>query len=286
MFLEHWLSLLLRLATDSMDIIHRHGLLHQTWLRLHKIAREWHHLLRKRSREPVARLLKERHELIRLWCVHAGIEHVGHLTRLHLHHRYRHRSSLESDVSSSIRGSTILVMRRPEDHTLAIALAVAFRLDAVFAYRSLLTTLYAAFTTSQTSGFGSFAGEFGPESRLCLAGVSAVHGDLVVAVIVGRVVSSVGVHLAEVSFVGERVVGRGSACFGRVPSEVLGKARVCPSAWLGLLLVQEELLVRTAVRAQCRAAVTASRWCSCNDAQHGVAWSCRSAKANGKDACC
>jgi hypothetical protein len=133
-------------------------------------------------------------------------------------------------------------MRRPKDHTLAIALAVAFRLDAILAYRSLLATLDAAFATSQTSGFGSFAGEFGPESRLCLAGVSAVHGDIVVAVIVGRVVSSVGVHLAEVSFVGERVVGRGSACFGRVPSEVLGKANVCPSAWLGVLLVQEEVV--------------------------------------------
>jgi hypothetical protein len=42
----------------------------------------------------------------------------------------------------------------------------------------------------------------------------------------------------------ERVVGINSACFGRMLSEVLGKARVCPSAWLGLLVVQEWWLVR------------------------------------------
>jgi hypothetical protein len=57
MFLEHWLSLLLRLATNSMSVIHRHDLLHKTWLRLHNIARERHHLLRNWSREAVARLL-------------------------------------------------------------------------------------------------------------------------------------------------------------------------------------------------------------------------------------
>jgi hypothetical protein len=38
-------------------------------------------------------------------------------------------------------------MRRPEDHTLAIALAVAFRLDAVFAYRPFFAALDATFTT-------------------------------------------------------------------------------------------------------------------------------------------
>jgi hypothetical protein len=249
-FLEHWLRLLL-LATHSLNIIHRHRLLHETWLRLYKIAGERHHLLRKMSRE-VARLLHVRHELIRLWChlrVHVRIEHIRHLAwlhlHLHLHRRSRHGSSLESDMGSSIRSSTILKSRRPEDHALAVTLTVAFRLDAIFAYRSLFTTLDAAFTTSQTSGFGSLAGEFGPEGCLCLGGVSAVQGELVVALIVGRVVSGVGIHLAEVWLVGEeRVVGMDSACFGRVPGEVLGKARVCPSAWLDLLVVQEWWLVR------------------------------------------
>lgn len=37
-----------------------------------------------------------------------------------------------------------------------------------------------------------------------------------VAIIVRRVVSGVGVHLVEVLLVGERVDGMGSACFGRV----------------------------------------------------------------------
>jgi hypothetical protein len=128
-------------------------------------------------------------------------------------------------MGSSIRSSTILKSRRPKDHALAVTLTVAFRLDAIFAYRSLFTTLDAAFPTSQTSGLGSLAGEFGPEGCLCLGGVGAVQGDLVVAVIVGRVKSGVWIHLAEVWLVGEEtVVGMNSACFGRVLSEVLGKS--------------------------------------------------------------
>lgn len=147
--LEQWLRLLL-LAINSLNIAHGHILLHETWLRLHKIARVRHHLLRKTSRE-VGGLLKVRHELIRLRChirVRTGIEHVRHLTWLHLHHRCRHGSSLEGDMSSSIRSRSILKSRRPEDHALAVAFAVAFRLDAVLAYRPLLTALDAAFTTS------------------------------------------------------------------------------------------------------------------------------------------
>jgi hypothetical protein len=112
---------------------------------------------------------------------------------------------LESDMSSSMKSSTILEMRRPKDHTLTITLAVAFRLDTVFAHWSFLATLEAAFTTGQTSGFASLTGKFDLGSCLCLASVSAVLGELVVAVIVGRVVSGVGIHLAEVSFLGERV---------------------------------------------------------------------------------
>lgn len=154
-FLEQWLRLLL-LATHSLNIIHGHRLLHETWLRLHKIARERHHLLREMSRE-VARLLHVRHELIRLCGIHVRIEHVRHVAWLHLHHRSRQRSSLESDMGSSIRGGTILKSRRPEYHALAVALTVTFRLDAIFAYRSLFATLDTAFTTSQTSGFGSLA---------------------------------------------------------------------------------------------------------------------------------
>lgn len=215
MFLEHWLRLLVLLATHSLNIIQRHRLLHETWLRLHKIARERHHLLRKMGRE-VAMLLHVRHELIRLWChlrVHVRIEHIRHLPRLHLHHRRR----LESDMSTSIRSSTILKGRRPEHDALTVTLAVAFRLDAIFAYRSLFTTLDAAFATSQTSSFSSLAGEFGAEGCLCLGSVGAVQGDLMVAIIVGHVVSSVDIHLAEVMMlVGERVVGMNSACFGRV----------------------------------------------------------------------
>lgn len=64
MFLIHRLLL----ATNSLEIVHRHSLRHKTRLWLHKIAREWHHLRRKRSCEIVARLLNIRHELARLWC--------------------------------------------------------------------------------------------------------------------------------------------------------------------------------------------------------------------------
>lgn len=126
-------------------------------------------------------------------------------------------------MGSPIRGSTILKSRRPEDHALAITLAVAFRLDAVFAYWPFFAALDAAFTTSQTSGLGSLAGEFGPESCLCLCCVGAVQGELVIAVIVGRVVSGVWIHLAEVSLVQERVVGMGRS------SAFLGRQSASPS---------------------------------------------------------
>lgn len=41
-----------------------------------------------------------------------------------------------------------------EDDSLVVALALAFGLDAVVASRSLFTTLYAAFSAGETSGFG------------------------------------------------------------------------------------------------------------------------------------
>ena len=41
-----------------------------------------------------------------------------------------------------------------EDDSLVVALALAFGLDAVGASRSLLTTLYAAFSTGETSSLG------------------------------------------------------------------------------------------------------------------------------------
>jgi hypothetical protein len=110
-------------------------------------------------------------------------------------------------MGSSIRSSTILEMRRPNDYTLAITLAVAFRLNAVFAHWSFLATLEAAFTTGRTSGFASLTRKFDLEGCLCvcLAGVSTVLGELVIAVIFGRVESEVCIHLAEVSLLGERV---------------------------------------------------------------------------------
>jgi hypothetical protein len=192
------------MAIDSLNITRRHCLLHKSWLWLNKIARVRHRLLRKTRRKTVGRLLKVRHGLTGLWRqirVRARIEYVSHLTRLHLQHWRWHRSSLKSDMSSSIGSSAILKSRGSEYHALAVAFAVTFRLDAILAYWTILAALDAPFTTSQTSRLGSLAGEFGPESCLCLGGISAFQGDLVVAVIVRRSLPTTAI---EVSLLRER----------------------------------------------------------------------------------
>lgn len=139
-------------------------------------------------------------------------------------------------MGSSIWSSTVLERRWFEHDSLAVAFAMAFRLDAVFAYWSFLTTLDATFATRQASRLGSFTREFGLQGSLSLAGVSAIDVVFVVAVVVGRVVPGAWIHEAKVDIVAE---------WSRRASELMlwqdaEKSKTCSSPEMGERVVLAE----------------------------------------------
>lgn len=79
-------------------------------------------------------------------------------------------------MGTAIRSWTIFEMRRPEHDALTVAIAVALRLDAILANRSLLIALNASFATCQTARLRSFARKFGLQRGLGLAGISTLRG--------------------------------------------------------------------------------------------------------------
>jgi hypothetical protein len=90
---------------------------------------------------------------IRVWINHV----LRHLSRMHREHWLSHRSSLESDMGSSIRRGTILEGGLFEDHALAVAFAVTLGFDAVLAHGTFLAALDATFATCQASCLGPLA---------------------------------------------------------------------------------------------------------------------------------
>lgn len=96
-----------------------------------------------------------RHTILRDWAWKVGVVLRSWTCR---------RAGLEDDVRCTIGLLLKVIKRLLEHHSLRIALAMPFALDAIATDRSLLAALDAPSTASQATGFGALARQASGES--------------------------------------------------------------------------------------------------------------------------